>query len=519
MSGPPVHAAIGLCLLLAGSAFAADDKNAAPFLDERTIAVLRLEPGKVDVAALLRRLTAGAAVEDEVLASARKEWSGWLKDLHGAGAKELYVVASLADVPDGLPFVVVPLAKDVEEKRLTEAFRRLAHFDRSLTDPLAGERPFHFGGPFAVERIGKALVWGSLQQRNRVRKTKPVARPDIVSALADGGPARLVLVPTTDTARILEETIPTLPEELGGGSIKLLSRGLKSITIDLETRPKLQVRLTVRCADAGSAKVLDALFEKGLKSLAANKTITKWLPAVGKLPALWKPRRLQDRLELSLDESAVEEIARPLVLWVIKEEQRARASVQMHRVLQAVLAYEAKNGTFPAFASRDRTGKPLLSWRVHLLPYLGEEALYREFKLNEPWDSPHNKKLIARMPAVYRLATSKGAIPTHTTFLAPLGEATMFPQAGGLRAADVLDGTSTTILLVDVLTSKAVIWTQPADLKYDAKDPFRDLARRGGGDIMVGTVDGTVHFLSKTIEKATLAALFTRNGGEKVDIP
>ena len=203
----------------------------------------------------------------------------------------------------------------------------------------------------------------------------------------------------------------------------------------------------------------------------------------------------------------------------IEEEQRARASAQMHRVLRAILAYEEKNGTFPAFASRDKAGKPLLSWRVNLLPYLGEQELYKQFKLDEPWDSPHNKKLIPKMPAVYRPAISKERVPTHTTFLAPLGAATMFPPAGGLRVADIRNGTSTTIMLVDVRTSKAVIWTEPADLKYDAKDSFRDLAQRHGGEIMVGMVDGTVHFLPKTIDKATMAALFTRNGGEKVDIP
>ncbi len=236
--------AAGLCLLLTGSAWAADGKSVAGFLDERTVAVLRLEPGKVDISALLERFTAGAALDAETLSSARQEWSGWLKDLHAAGAKELYVVASLADVPDTPPFVVVPLGKDADEKALTAALKRLAHFDRTFADPLAGERPIQTG-PLAVERIGDALAWGALPQRKRLRAQKPVDRPDVMTALADSGAARLVLVPTTDAARILEETMPTLPDELGGGSIKVLSRGLKNITVDVETRPKLQVRLSV----------------------------------------------------------------------------------------------------------------------------------------------------------------------------------------------------------------------------------------------------------------------------------
>ena len=46
--------------------------------------------------------------------------------------------------------------------------------------------------------------------------------------------------------------------------------------------------------------------------------------------------------------------------------------------------------------------KPLTSWRVAILPHLGEEELYKEFKLDEPWDSKHNKKLIAKIPKVYQ---------------------------------------------------------------------------------------------------------------------
>jgi hypothetical protein len=294
---------------------------------------------------------------------------------------------------------------------------------------------------------------------------------------------------------------------------------LKGITVDLDARPKLQVRVTVRCGDADSARALDALLQKGMKGLAKSKTVRAWLPAASKLPELWKPKRIEDRLDLRADEAALVELGRPLLLWAIEEEQRTRLSAQMRRLLQAILGYEQKNGTFPAFASRDRKGKPLLSWRVHLLPFLGESALYRQFKLDEPWNSPHNKKLIARMPAVYRPLNGKLAGENRTTLLGPLGEATMFPPRGVLRIGDVLDGTDKTVMLVDSADAQAVVWTQPEDLKYDAKDPFYGLARRQGRQIMVGLVDGTILFLPKTIDKATMAALFTRNGGEAVEIP
>jgi hypothetical protein len=494
---------IALSLLLASSVSAADGKSVAPFLDERTVAVLRLDLGKLDIADLLDRLGATAKLDKEALAGTKKEWSAWLKELTAAGGREMYVIGSLAEVPDHPPFVVLPLARDADAKALSAALPRIGLFDRSCT----------------VERMGEALVLGSPDARKRLRTHKPVARPDIQSALVGAGAARLVLVPTLDTARILEETMPVLPEELGGGPVKPLSRGLKSVTVDLDMPPKLQLRLEVRAADAGSAQAIEEILQKGVKTLSESKAVREWLPEAGKLPALWKPRRVEDRLVQTLDEKALAQAGGSFIGWTVEAERRARAGAQMRRLLEALLDYHDRNGTFPPWASLDKGGKPLLSWRVHLLPYLGEEALYRQFKLDEAWDSPHNKKLIAKMPAVYRPAISKGLIPTHTTFLAPLGAATMFPQAGGLRVADVIDGTISTIMLADVRISKAVIWTRPADLKYDAKDPFRDLARRHGGQIMVGMVDGTVHFLPSTIEKATMAALFTRNGGEVVDIP
>ncbi len=65
--------------------------------------------------------------------------------------------------------------------------------------------------------------------------------------------------------------------------------------------------------------------------------------------------------------------------------------------------YESTFGTFPpAYIADKATGKPLLSWRVAILPFLEQDALYKQFHLDEPWDSAHNKTLIARMPPVYR---------------------------------------------------------------------------------------------------------------------
>jgi prepilin-type processing-associated H-X9-DG protein len=186
---------------------------------------------------------------------------------------------------------------------------------------------------------------------------------------------------------------------------------------------------------------------------------------------------------------------------------------------RALHDYHATYGKFPAVANFDKQNKPLLSWRVHILPYLGEVGLYNEFHFNEPWDSDHNKKLIARMPAVYRCPGQKSLGAGKTTYLAPVGKATMFTgDPKGLRFTDVVDGTSFTIFIVDADDKHAVTWTKPEDLKYDPEQPLAGLIGRHKGVVPVLFVDGSVHFLRDTINKKTLQALFTRNGGEVVPL-
>src|SRR5262249_39459384 len=151
----------------------------------------------------------------------------------------------------------------------------------------------------------------------------------------------------------------------------------------------------------------------------------------------------------------------------------------------AMHEYESTHGRLPPAASHGKDGKALLSWRVHLLPHLGQSALYKEFKLDEPWDSPHNRKLLAKMPAVYRPASARLAGQHRTTCLAPVGEETIFYGKAGTRIGEITDGTFSTILLVDAADDRAVPWTKPDDLKVDKKDPLRGLGFRHGGRALV----------------------------------
>jgi hypothetical protein len=210
-----------------------------------------------------------------------------------------------------------------------------------------------------------------------------------------------------------------------------------------------------------------------------------------------------------------------LLLPAVQQAREAARRIQgMNELKQIGLAMQNHHDVFkkfPAAAICDADGKPLLSWRVKILPYLDEAALYNEFHLDEPWDSEHNKPLLERMPAVYK-DPRLGDLGNKTVYLVPTGDAVMFFNKVGANMKAVTDGTSKTILAVEADPENAVPWTKPDDLEIDPKEPAAGLATKAGV-FMVVAVDGSVHVVSADIDPETLWALFTRAGREPDPFP
>src|SRR5262249_24089587 len=143
--------------------------------------------------------------------------------------------------------------------------------------------------------------------------------------------------------------------------------------------------------------------------------------------------------------------------------------------------YHNQKNALPAAAITDKAGKPLLSWRVAILPYVEQDNLYQQFKLDEPWDSEHNKKLLDKMPPIYRLTQPAGQEmknpPPTTHFRVFHGKGAAFEDDKGLTFASFTDGTSNTILIVEA--TDAVPWTKPDELPFDTK---KDLPKLGQKD-------------------------------------
>jgi len=211
----------------------------------------------------------------------------------------------------------------------------------------------------------------------------------------------------------------------------------------------------------------------------------------------------------------------PAVQAAREAARRAMCTNNLKQITLAMHQYVAKHNTFPPAATFDRAGKPLLSWRVLLLPYLEQHSLYKAFHLDEPWDSPNNKPLGDQMPTVFQCPSEQmpGAMTTYQVIVDPRALFTGDPS--GVSVAKVTDGTSNTLLVVEA--ASPVPWSKPEDLSLASPAPALGMASKHPGGFNVSMADGSVRFFkhsaSNPISPQLLKELVTRAGGEAVRVP
>ena len=199
--------------------------------------------------------------------------------------------------------------------------------------------------------------------------------------------------------------------------------------------------------------------------------------------------------------------------------EAARRSQCVNNLKQIGLALHNYHDTYGHFPGNitDKDGKPLLSWRVAILPFVDEVDLHNEFKLDEPWDSPHNKPLLDRIPTFLHCPSRPHPDPTLTHYQGFEGTRGLFEKGAKVRIQDITDGTSNTLAVVE--TEEGTPWTKPSDLPFDENAPPSLLGagskHPGGFNALFG--DGSVLFLKTSISPAVFKTLVTRNGGEVVN--
>ncbi|HEX3152884.1 MAG TPA: DUF1559 domain-containing protein [Gemmataceae bacterium] len=195
------------------------------------------------------------------------------------------------------------------------------------------------------------------------------------------------------------------------------------------------------------------------------------------------------------------------------EEQFRQAQNNLKQIAIAWHSYHDTVGNFPC-NELNKDGKALLSWRVQILPYIEEGDLFSKFKLDEPWDSENNKKLIDKMPKLYAPVRAK-ADDGMTFYQVFTGSHGLLKPGKKVTFAAITDGTSNTLMCVEA--AKPVIWTKPDDLVFDGKD----VPALGGlfdGKWNGAMCDGSVRRFKKGVEAETLRRLIDPQDGNIVDV-
>jgi prepilin-type processing-associated H-X9-DG protein len=200
--------------------------------------------------------------------------------------------------------------------------------------------------------------------------------------------------------------------------------------------------------------------------------------------------------------------------------RRAQCTCNLCGIKLALHNYHETYGTLPPAFVADANGRPMHSWRVLILPFMEYQSIYTQYNFAEPWDGPNNIKLLDRMPPNLACPSRSPGNPTNlTSYVAITGPGTMFPGAGSVKFADVTDGMSDTLMIVEV-ANVDVPWTAPIDLDIrtmsmkvnDPKRPAISSWHPGGANVVFG--DARTVFLREGIPEESLRALITIAGGE-----
>lgn len=499
--------AIILSALLAAPAQPADSaaEQIAPLVNADTVVVGHLDLSKVDLDPLFQLVTAiapeGQGPTPEMMHMAKATF----QRVREAGLKDVFVLYATADFPNE-PVFVIP-----------------ADQANAFPLPLEGLLP---SSANHRETIGNFVGLGRARALERLKTLRPAARPELSEAFEEAGDValRIAILPTADMRFAFEQVSPLLPQELGGGSVRVLTQDMGWMVFSVQTTDQLPIRGVLQTTNEASAKALTRVVEKALAWVGdqpiafMRKSIKEAYPDIYERGVELLTPTVADA-QVTLEVNAVPDLID--ILRLFERQPIAKVQQSMNNLKQIGLAIHNYYDVHQRLPGNivDADGNPLLSWRVQLLPYVEYDHLYKQFKLDEPWDSEHNKVLIAHMPKVFQSPAQSANLTTKTTYVAPVGEGTVFPPTGVVQFQNIVDGTSNTIMVVEASDDAAVIWSQPDDPLIEEVDLPKLLLGHYQEGFIALYCDGSVRFFPDSIDVQTLRALFTRNGGEVVNIP
>lgn len=132
---------------------------------------------------------------------------------------------------------------------------------------------------------------------------------------------------------------------------------------------------------------------------------------------------------------------------------RGKCNLQFQLVSSAFDFYYKEYGHPIPSCLYDDEGKPMHSWRVLLLPFLGEKELYKQYDFSEAWNGPNNSKLHDKMPDIFRCPSMKFST-SYPSYLFVISEHD--------NSVDKNDTSRQKYLLIET-NNNSINWLKPQD--------------------------------------------------------
>ena len=197
----------------------------------------------------------------------------------------------------------------------------------------------------------------------------------------------------------------------------------------------------------------------------------------------------------------------PAVGQVRKAARQTESLNNLRQMALASLNYESAHMKFPVDDEK-------FSWRVRILPFLEEGNLHDQINFDEPWDSEHNKKILAKTPKLFQAPGSKVAegMTVYRSFKGTLGGR----DGKGIDFGKITDGSSNTILVAQVPDEMATHWAKPDSLEVNDDVAKKLLAGKGG--FLTAFCDGSVQQIPATMGTDDLKHLLDPSDGNYVEM-